>query len=443
MEEEKEEKIFSISEFISILNIGLKRSKAKIIGEVSEVSFGPTGHVYFTLKDEKDKSVINSIIWKSRYAVYGIKLKQGLKIIASGYPEIYASTGRLSFIAETIEYAGEGKLKKEYEKLKKKLKEEGIFEEARKKPIPQYVHKIGVITSMKGAVIADFSSNLKKFGFKVKIIDSRVEGQVAVADLLLSIKTFKKQDIDVLAIMRGGGSLESMQAFNNEALVKEVANFPAPVITGIGHHKDEPLIALAADKSVSTPTAVANIINEPWMQAIFFLREQERSIITNYESTLNEINEIIKEISNTIYNAGNLIVEEYKKIENQLKVSLQNFKNALLNKRIFLENSLKISFHSFKKALSSDGIFLKDSLKIFSSGFKYLLLRVNQKLEQADKIVSFNNPERQLKLGYSIASYRGKIIRTIKNVKIGEDLDIKIIDGIIISKVNNINKINK
>lgn len=306
-------------------------------------------------------------------------------------------------------------------KLKKKLKEEGIFEEARKRPIPQYVHKIGVITSMKGAVIADFSSNLKKFGFKVKIIDSRVEGQVAVADLLLSIKTFKKQDIDVLAIMRGGGSLESMQAFNNEALVKEVANFPAPVITGIGHHKDEPLIALAADKSVSTPTAVANIINEPWMQAIFFLKERERSIITNYESVLNETNETIKEANNTIYNAGNLIVEKYKKIENQLKVSLQNFKNVLLNKRIFLENSLKI----------------------FSSGFKYLLLRVSQKLEQADKIISFNNPERQLKLGYSIASCRGKIVRMIKNVKIGEDVDIKVIDGIITSKVNNINKINK
>jgi len=376
--EEKEEKIFSVSEFISILNIGLKRSKAKIIGEVGEVSFGPTGHVYFTLKDEKDGSVIKCIIWKSRYTVYGIKLEQGLKIIASGYPEIYALTGRLSFISKTIEYAGEGKLKKEYEKLKKKLKEEGIFEEARKRPIPQYVHKIGVITSMKGAVIADFSSNLKKFGFKVKIIDSRVEGQVAVADLLLSIKTFKKQDIDVLAIMRGGGSLESMQAFNNEALVKEVANFPAPVITGIGHHKDEPLIALASDKSVSTPTAVANIINEPWAQAIFFLREQEKTII-------------------------------------------QNFKNVLLNRRIFLENSLKT----------------------FLSGFKYLLLRVNQKLEQADKIISFNNPERQLKLGYSIASHRGRIVRTIKNVKIGEDIDIKVIDGIIISKVNNINKINK
>lgn len=416
-----EDKVFSISEFISLLNIGLKKSRVKIIGEVSEVSFGPTGHVYFTLKDERDKSVINSIIWKSRYAVYGIKLEEGLKIIASGYPEIYALTGRLSFIAETIEHAGEGELKKEYEKLKEKLRKEGIFEEAKKRPIPQYVHNIGVITSMKGAVIADFSSNLKKFGFKVKIIDSRVEGQVAVADLLLSIKTFKKQDIDVLAIMRGGGSLESMQAFNNEVLVKEVADFPVPVITGIGHHKDEPLVALAADKSVSTPTAAANIINEPWMRAIFFLRERERSIITNYESVLNETNGIIKEISNTIYNAGNLIVEEYKKIENQLKVSLQNFKNVLLNKRIFL----------------------KDSLKIFLSGFKYLLLRVSQKLEQADRVVNSNNPERQLKLGYSIASYRGKIVRSIKNVRIGEDVDVRVIDGIITSKINNINKINK
>lgn len=368
------DKIFSVSEFISLLNIGLRRSKVKIIGEISENSFGPTGHVYFTLKDEGDKSVINCIIWKSRYNIFGVELKEGLKIIASGYPEVYSKTGRLSFISETIELAGQGELKKEYERLKKKLEEEGMFEEARKRPIPQYIHKIGVITSMKGAVIADFSSNLKKFGFKVKIIDSRVEGQAAVADLLLSIKTFKKQDIDVLVIMRGGGSLESMQAFNNEMLVREIVNFPCPVIMGIGHDKDQPLAVLAADKSVSTPTAVANFINEPWMGAIFFLKEHERYIVGSYERVLAEADEAIR----------------------------QTIKASLL-------------------------------------GFKYLLTRARQKIEQAERIINFNNPERQLKLGYSIAACRGKIIRTVENVKIGEQIDIKVIDGIIISKVNRIN----
>lgn len=109
--EQVNEKIFSVSEYIELLNVGLKRSRAKIIGEVSEVSFGPTGHVYFSLKDEIERSIMKCIIWKSRYNLYGIELEEGLKIIATGYPEIYPLSGRLSFIAEVIERAGEGELK--------------------------------------------------------------------------------------------------------------------------------------------------------------------------------------------------------------------------------------------------------------------------------------------------------------------------------------------
>ena len=115
-----------------------------------------SGHVYFTLKDEKDGAGVNCIIWRSTYNMYGIRLEDGMKILASGYPEIYAPSGKLSFIAEVIELAGQGELKKQYEELKKKLSEEGLFTEERKRPIPKYVQKIGVITSRQGAVLAIF-----------------------------------------------------------------------------------------------------------------------------------------------------------------------------------------------------------------------------------------------------------------------------------------------
>ncbi|HDZ54491.1 MAG TPA: exodeoxyribonuclease VII large subunit [Candidatus Nealsonbacteria bacterium] len=390
------DKIFSVSEFIALLNIGLKSSKAKIIGEVGEAKAGPTGHVYFTLKDENDQSIMKCIIWKSRYNLYDIKLQEGMKIMAYGYPEIYPPSGRLSFIAETIELAGEGGLKKQYDELKKKLEKEGIFAEEKKRPVPRYPQRIGVITSKQGAVMADFLNNIGKFGFKIKMIDSRVEGQTATRDLLASIKTFRKQDIDVLVIIRGGGSLESLMPFNNELLVREVANFPVPVIAGIGHDKDEPLVALAADVSESTPTAAANLLNESWEQALLFLERYERNIIDRYE----------------------MILDNYKAIENELKISLRNFKNALLNAKISLRDSLNKSL----------------------SGFRSLLLAVNQKLGQAEKAVFFNNPERQIRLGYSIASCDGKIVRRTGDVKIGKNIDIKVIDGKIISEVKNINK---
>ncbi|MDO8265219.1 MAG: exodeoxyribonuclease VII large subunit [Candidatus Parcubacteria bacterium] len=391
------DKIFSISEFIQLLNIGLKTSKARIIGEVGEAKSGPTGHMYFTMKDEKDGGMLNCIIWRSKYSLYGLKLQEGMKIMASGYPEIYAPSGRLSFIAETIEPAGEGALKKEYERLKAKLKEEGIFDLARKREIPKYPQRIGVITSKQGAVLADFLNNLGRFGFKVKMIDSRVEGQAAVADLLASIKTFKKEDIEVLVIMRGGGSLEAMMAFNNELLVREMADFPVPVIAAIGHDRDVSLVAMAADLAVSTPTAAANRLSESWEQALLFLERYERDIIGRYGQ----------------------ILEDYREIENKFRFSLQNFKNTLLNAKINFGSSLKKSF----------------------SGFRILLAKTKEKLEYAEKTIEFNNPERQLKLGYCIASSGGKIIRKVGDVKVGENLDVKVLDGAIVSEIKKINKI--
>ena len=368
---DSKDKIFSVSEYINILNTELKKYRAKIIGEVSEISFGPTGHVYFSLKDEKDGSIIKCIIWKSIYSIYGIELKIGDKIIAFGAPSMHRLYG-FSFIAETIEYAGEGTLEKEYKRLKKKLTEQGAFAEIRKRPILKYPQRIGVITSRQGAVLADFLNNLGKFGFKIKMIDSRVEGQAAVADLLSSIKTFVKQDIDVLVIIRGGGSLESMMAFNNELLVMEIVSFPVPIVLGIGHHKNEPLAALAADVSVSTPTAVANLLNESWKQAMLLLEKHERGTIGFYGNVLENVN-----------------------------ISIRN---------------------SWEKSVF---------------GFKSLLSTISQLLEHSVKIIELNNPERQLRLGYSIASHHGKIIRRVDDAKIGEDIDIRIIDGKIISEVKN------
>jgi len=372
MHNNKEERIFSVSEYIGYLNKGLREFAARIIGEVSEVKIGPSGHVYFSLKDEGDGGMINCIIWRSRYHLYGIELKEGLKIIAAGYPEIYPPSGRISFLAEVIEHVGEGRLKKEYEMLKKKLSQEGLFSEERKRPLPIYPQKIGLITSLKGAVIADFSNNLGKFGFKVKIIDSRVEGQAAVSDLLSSIKTFKKEDIEVLVIMRGGGSLESMLAFNNELLVREVVDFPVPVIAAIGHHKDAPLVALAADLAVSTPSIAATALSESWKRTSLFLERYERNIIGDYENGLNNV-----------------------------KINLRN-----LIPDLFL-------------------------------GFKSILSRVIKQLEYIEKAINSHNPERQLCLGYSIASRGGRIIRRIKDVEMGKDIDLRVTDGIIISKVKN------
>jgi len=400
--EVEQNKIYSISEFVATLNLGLKATKAKIVGEVGEAKLGPTGHMYFTLKDASENSgqknlggaMINCIIWRSKYQMYGIKLEQGMKIMASGNPEIYAPSGRLSFIADTIELAGEGDLKKQYDELKAKLEKEGVFAEENKRPLPKYPHKIGVITSKQGAVIHDFLNNIGKFGFDIKMIDSRVEGQEAVGDLLAAIKTFRKKDIDLLVIMRGGGSMESLMCFNNELLIREVVGFPVPVVAAIGHDKDVPLTAMAADAMVSTPTAAANLLSESWEQALLTVERLERKILERYS----------------------LIFEKFTAIENNIKIAMQNFKNNVLNtKKVILE-------YKNKNILS----------------FSLLCDRFKNKLQNIEKIVEINNPERNLKLGYSIATLNGKIIRQTKDVNIGDKISIRLSDGSALSEVREV-----
>lgn len=390
-----ENNVFSISAYLKLLNGVLNSFQGKIIGEVSEVKISAPGHVYFSLKDKKDGSVLSCVIWNYDYKMCGINLEVGMEVRANGFPDVYPPTGRLSFKAKTIQLAGEGEIKKEYEKLKKKLEDEGLFDEQRKKEMPMFTKKIGIITSKQGAVINDFLNNLGRFGFQIQFIDSRVEGLEAVKDLINSIKTFKKKDIDVLVIMRGGGSLESFLAFNNEMLIREVSELPFPVITAIGHDKDVPLLCLLADKSVSTPSIAASFLNNSWQKIEVELENRKREIFNLFESLL----------SSTENRINNL----FFKIKSKIEKVINNFK--------IIEYKIK---EVIPKAIEGE------------------IDRIRERISSMERVIKYNDPQRNLKLGYCIAKKNDRIIKSIKDVKIEEDIDLMLSNGVINSKVNKI-----
>jgi exodeoxyribonuclease VII large subunit len=288
----------------------------------------------------------------------------------------------------------------------------------RKREIPNLPQKIGIITSRQGAVLADFLSNIGHYGFKIKMIDSRVEGQSAVTDLLSAIKTIKKKNIEVLVIMRGGGSFESLQPFNNELLIREIANFPVPVIAAIGHDKDMPLVSLVADLEVSTPSIAAITLSKSWREAIMFLEKHERNIFDNYGNNIKDTHDLINQSIEITRESSASIIKKYKDIKNNFRVSVQIFKNTLLN--------------------------IKDGLKDFWSktlfGFSGLVKKEYQQLEKSGSIISAHNPERQLNLGYSIASINGKIVKSVEDATAGNNINLMVTDGTIISQIKNINK---
>jgi len=390
-----EKKIYSVSDFLSFVNLKLGEIRATVKGEISSIDIRER-YLFFTIKDAEDECCMNCFMWTKDYDLSGVELEEGLEVIIQGFPEIYKRNGHFSFRVAAIELVGEGILKKKYDELKKKLAAEGLFDIDRKKPLPILPCEIGLITSKDGAVIHDFQTNLGRFGYKITFVDSRVEGVMAVKDLISAIRSFQEKPIDILVVIRGGGSLESLQAFNNEALIREIANFPVPIVCGIGHDKDIPLFSLVADLAVSTPTAVTREINRSWEESIIKIKQYESDILNQFQMILNDKKHLIER-------------------------SLSQIKD-------YYQKMLKV-FDSFNRIIER-----------VLSNFGYLLKYNNEKIDNFAKSLEQNNPERQLKLGYSIMFSNGRVIKSVGQVKKDDLLNSKLNDGEILSIIDKINR---
>lgn len=410
------EKIYTVSGLLDFLNGILIINEARVKGEVTSVDERERV-VYFTLKDKEDNSALNCLIFRYQYEISGVNLEIGKEIIIDGFPEIYKLTGRLSFKASLIEIAGEGAIKKAYDELRKKLEKEGLFLPERKKPLPKLPQVIGLITSNQGAAIGDFITNIGKYGFKIKFINSSVEGKQAVFDLIKAVRIAKKiSSIDVLAIIRGGGSLESLQAFNNESLVREIASLDIPVVCGVGHEKDISLVSLVSDLAVSTPTAAARAIRESWDKTVYKLEQNQKIIISFYEKSLFDSKGRIESASYALNDNFGKIFYKFKEIKKEINHSFQ---------RISL-------------SISAAGKFIETCGRNIFSEYERFIFFAKRKIKIIENQIKLNSPERQLKLGYSIVSFGGKIVRSIRQVKKGDSVNIKVSDGKIGSRVEKI-----
>lgn len=440
--ENKNNEPYTVSAYLNLLNSKLISYSGKIQGEVSSINFKGYG-LYFSLKDKEDESVLGCYMRKNDYDLCGITVEEGTEIIVDGFPEVYKPQGRLNLKVSTIELVGEGALKLAYDKLRKKLEAEGLFAIERKKVIPELPQKIGLITSETGAVIHDFQSNLGKYGYKIKFMDSRVEGQAAIKDLISAVDYFKYKDIDVLVIIRGGGSLESLQAFNNEALVRKITGCKVPVICGIGHDKDIPLASLVADKAASTPTAVTTILNESWNNASSDISHLEKDLINKYQKILYDANNRLEELSRKIEKSFALVFTNFNELRNKVKsalfgigISIKNISKHLDDYSLSLIRGFSFSFNQIEHKV-------EEYPSQLSKNFEHQIEKSNASLSDMEARLKIHNPMHQLKLGYSIASVGGKIIKNINQVNAGDKLDILVSDGKINSEVININKIKR
>ena len=285
------EVIYSVSDFIATSNDIFEKSFPSVLieGEISSFKVNQNKFVFFDLKDEESVLGCFMTVWQLRFP-----LEDGMKVIAQVKPKL-TNWGKFSLTVEKITPKGEGSLKKSLEILKEKLTREGLFDENRKRRIPQDLKKIAVISSTQAAGYADFIKiiNERWGGLKIIVAHTQVQGMAASDQIIRAIDFLNSQSElpDVIAIIRGGGSADDLAVFNDEKLVRAVANSRVPIITGIGHEIDQSLCDLAADFAASTPSNVAQILTPNKFDEMRFLRSK---ILRTNDLLLSKIAELKK-----------------------------------------------------------------------------------------------------------------------------------------------------
>ena len=257
------DQIYTVSQVTEIVKTALEVALPQVWveGEVSGYKKAASGHVFFSLKDEK--SVIKAVMWQSTARKILFELKDGLKVVCRGKVSVYEPRGDYQLYVDLVEPKGKGALQLAFEQLKAKLKAEGLFEEARKRKLPLRPTTIGVVTSPTGAAIRDILRILERRYARLHVViyPARVQGEGAAAEIVEGIDALGAwPGIDVLIVGRGGGSIEDLWAFNEEPVARAIARSPVPVISAVGHEVDFTIADFVADVRASTPSAAAEMV---------------------------------------------------------------------------------------------------------------------------------------------------------------------------------------
>lgn len=388
-------------------------------GEISNFKAHTTGHFYFSLKDESSK--INAIMFRSNASKVLFKPMDGMKVLVTGRISVYEAMGSYQIYVDEMLEDGVGNLYIAYEQLKEKLQKEGLFDKTHKKKIPKIPKRVGIVTASTGAAIRDIITTIKRrFPICETILfPTLVQGENAKDDIVRNIEMAQNYDLDVLIVGRGGGSIEDLWPFNEEVVARAIYNSKVPIISAVGHEVDFTIADFVADLRAPTPTAAAELA-VPNMSDL-------KKYISQLSIRLNE--SVLKRV-------------------NYLKLYLDSIKNSFVikNPMIMYENK-KQSLDLMNSKLNDLMLGKVDRLKNEMDKIKKSYVLTNPKLLYKDKILEVKNiieklellnPLNILKRGYSITYLNSLALKSVKEVKENDLLDIKLTDGVIQSKVINV-----
>jgi len=392
---------------VSQLNSYIKRilqtdpilGNVSVIGEVSNLKFHSSGHVYFSLKDETSK--VNCFMAADTSSKLSVNLDEGMEITASGYIYLYERGGNYSLNIRSIEVSGQGDLAVAFMKLKEKLEKEGLFDKKYKKELPVFPHKIAVVTSATGAAVRDITKIIKQKNNYVDILiyPVLVQGPDAAYEISAAIEDINSNysDVDVIIAGRGGGSMEELWAFNEEVVARSIFNSVIPIISAVGHETDFTIADFVADLRAETPTAAA-----------------ERAVPDT-----------------------GIIRENIEFIKNELE---RNIKIIAENKRKHLEILNPESFgRDIKSRVIMDQMKIDNLMDSLKENLQTMISDFTHRIKLAGEILEAGNPDNILTRGYAVVyDKNGKIIRDVSTLNTGELISVKAAKGMINAEIKSV-----
>ena len=438
----------SVSQLTKYLKLKFDRDpyleRVYLTGEVSNFRRRPT-HQYFSLKDEK--AVIQATIWGGVYKNLGFELEEGMKINVIGRVQLYEPSGSYSIVIEKAQPDGVGALAIRFEQLKKVLAQEGLFNPEWKQVLPQFVKKIGVITSPSGAVIKDIITTVsRRFpGVEIVLYPTKVQGDGAAQEVAANIQAAnQREDLDVLIVGRGGGSIEDLWAFNEEIVVRAIFESRIPIISSVGHETDTTLADFVADRRAATPTAAAELATPVTKADILaWISERENRA---YQAALRVIKQrqerLEKSSKSVIFRQPERLYDGYLQKLDGLTTHLQTAMRQTYRENLNTERILSQRLRSLD--LQGRLISLREKIQQ-----QERLLRSNmannydQKVAKADKLMealTMLDTSRIVARGYAMVEQGGHVIDSVTKIDEKEALTIRMRDGQVHVEVKDVQR---
>ena len=407
----------------------------RVRAEISRPTRAASGHVYFTLKD--DRSTLDAVCWKTVAGHLSVQPEEGLEVIVTGKLTIYGGRSKYQIVVQQMEVAGEGAMLKQLEERRKRLAAEGLFDATRKKALPQMPAVIGVVTSPTGAVIRDILHRLTdRFGVHLLLWGTLVQGPDAAAQVARAVRGFDAMPAggavprpDLLIVARGGGSLEDLWAFNEEEVVRAVADCSIPVISAIGHETDTTLIDFAADQRAPTPTAAAEMAVPVQAELLARLAETDARLQRGIGGRLDQAGQLLRLAMRGLLDPGEMVERRAQSLDLAL-AGLDRGMEKRLSDLMLRVSGLAAQLRPPERLIAAFGADLGNYGGRLDQAISTFVERRGTALESTSRLLSANSFERVLDRGFALVTTPdGRALKRAGEVPEGADVTIRFADA--------------